>query len=313
MKNNRRQFLKKSSLAALSAVILPSILKAELSSENTSKVAKDYNPTTADYYGQGPFYSENAPSLVNNQLAEANEPGTSFIVSGRVHNLDCTEYIAGAVIDIWHANDAGEYDNSGFTLRGKTTSNSQGYYIFETIYPGKYLNGSSYRPSHIHIKITPPNYPVLTTQLYFQGDSDIAGDAAASISSGTFDATSRIIAVTTNSLGQKEAIWDVVIDGSGNALGTEEMRSRMGMIYQVNPNPFSDYLQINYGVFKDSAVSLQVFDVSGQLVASLSELNLKPEKYEAEWRPDSSIRSGHYFVALKINDLQVHYLKVIKL
>lgn len=312
MKKDRRQFLKNTSLAAFAAVTLPSIARAELNSGNANQPPVNCNATTLDYYGQGPFYTANAPSIINNQLASANEPGTRLIISGRVHNLDCTEYIPGTIIDIWHADDAGAYDNSGFNLRGQTTSNSQGFYLFETIYPGKYLNGSAYRPAHIHFKITPPGYPLLTTQLYFEGDSDISTDAAASISSGTYDATHRIVPVTTNSSGQKEATWDIVVDGSGNPVGIEEMRLTMGMVYNVYPNPFSDFIQINYGVFQQAKVSIQVFDIQGRLVANLEELNLKPEKYTAEWRPDSTILPGHYFVALKINDVQVHYLKVIK-
>ena len=312
MKKDRRQFLKNTSLAAIAAVTLPSVVRATLNLESGSLPAADCNPTTQDYYGQGPFYSANAPSIINNQLAAASEPGTRFIISGRVHNLDCTEYIAGAIIDIWQANNAGTYDNTGFNLRGIATSNSQGFYLFETIYPGKYLNGSAYRPSHIHLKITPPSYPILTTQIYFQGDLDIPADAAASISSGTYDATHRVLPVTTNSLGQKEATWDIVIDGSGDPVGIEEMRASMGMIYKIYPNPFSDFIQINYGVFQKAKVSIQVFDIQGNLVAKLQDLNLKPEKYTAEWKPNSNINSGHYFIALKINDVQVHYLKVIK-
>ena len=312
MKKDRRQFLKNTSLMALATVTIPSLVRAELISESASQPPVSCDETTQDYYGQGPFYSTNAPLIINNQLALADELGTRFIISGRVHNLDCTEYIEGAIIDIWHANDAGAYDNTGFNLRGKTTSNSQGFYLFETIYPGKYLNGSAYRPAHIHFKITPPGFPILTTQLYFQGDSDIPSDAAASISSGTYEATHRIVPVTTNSLDQKEATWDIVIDGSGNPVGIEEMRATMGMIYKIYPNPFSDFIQINYGVFREAKVSIQVFDIQGNLVANLQELNLTPEKYTAEWHPDSNIRSGHYFIALKINDVQVHYLKVIK-
>ncbi len=213
MKKDRRQFLKNTSLMALTALTLPNMVKAELNSKSVSQPPVSCDPTTLDYYGQGPFYSTNAPTILNNQLALANEPGTRLTISGWVHNLDCTEYIAGAILDIWHADDAGTYDNTGFNLRGKTTSNNQGFYLFETIYPGKYLNGNSYRPAHIHFKITPPGYPLLTTQLYFQGDSDIPSDAAASISSGTFDSSNRIVPVSTNSLGQKEATWDIVIDG----------------------------------------------------------------------------------------------------
>ena len=312
MKKDRRQFLKNTSLMALTALTLPNMVKAELNSKSVSQPPVSCDPTTLDYYGQGPFYSTNAPTILNNHLALANEPGTRLTISGWVHNLDCTEYIAGAILDIWHADDAGTYDNTGFNLRGKTTSNNQGFYLFETIYPGKYLNGNSYRPAHIHFKITPPGYPLLTTQLYFQGDSDIPSDAAASISSGTFDSSNRIVPVTTNSLGQKEATWDIVIDGNGTPVGIEEMRSTLGMIYKIHPNPFTDFIQINYGVFQQAKVSIEVFDIQGRLVAVLEELHLKPEKFTAEWRPDSNINPGHYFVALKINDVQVHYLKVIK-
>ena len=258
MKKDRRQFLKNTSLAALATVTLPSTFRAELNSENTSETLVNCNPTTQDYYGQGPFYSANAPSIINNQLALGNEPGTRFIISGRVLNLDCTEHIAGAIIDIWHADNAGEYDNTGFNLRGKTTSNSHGFYFFESIYPGKYINGSSYRPAHIHFKITPPSYPVLTTQLYFQGDSDNSTDSSASISSGTYDATHRIVPVTTNSLGKKEATWDIILDGAGNPVEIEEMRLNMGMIYKIYPNPFSDFIQINYGVFQKSKVIMTI-------------------------------------------------------
>ncbi len=84
------------------------------------------------------------------------------------------------------------------------------------------------------------------------------------------------------------------------------------MIYKIHPNPFTDFIQINYGVFQQAKVSIEVFDIQGRLVAVLEELHLKPEKFTAEWRPDSNINPGHYFVALKINDVQVHYLKVIK-
>ena len=52
---------------------------------------------------------------------------------------------------------------------------------------------------------------LLITQLYFDGDPYISIDFAASITSGSFDATHRIIPLTTNAAGDFEGTWDIVI------------------------------------------------------------------------------------------------------
>lgn len=310
MKNNknRRQFLRNTALSLLGMSAVPSLLKAK--SNKTSDHIDNCTQTTEDYYGEGPFYTNNPPSISNNQLANSTEPGTKLIISGRVMNLDCSQVIPNAVVDVWHANDAGAYDNAGYNLRGQMQTNNQGFYIFETIKPGRYLNGNTYRPSHIHFKITPPNFSTLTTQLYFQGDPYIASDAAASINSGSFDATDRIISLTNNN-GTLEGTWDIVISGNGVPSGTSNIHLDKGMIYKVGPNPYSDRIRIHYGVFKEADVNIMVYDVGGRMVANLEERRLPSGKYEAFWNPSSSLPEGHYFVALKLNELQVHYIKIV--
>ncbi|MBT7481202.1 MAG: T9SS type A sorting domain-containing protein [Flavobacteriales bacterium] len=309
-KDSRRQFLRNTSLAALSFGILPVIAKTTASIKLKSPILCD--ESTEDAYGQGPFYTANAPSIQNNMLADSNEIGTRLILSGQVYNLECSEVIPNTEIDIWHANDDGDYDNSGYNLRGKTTTNSQGFYVFETIKPGLYLNGATYRPSHFHFKITPPNFPTLITQLYFAGDPYIASDAAASITSGIYDATNRIIPLTTNSNGDLEGSWDIVINGDGVSVGASNIHLDKGIIYSASPNPFNDRVEIKYGVFLQAKVSVFVYDIHGRIVAQLDEQQLSPEKYNITWEADSKLPNGHYFIALKINELQVHYLKVIK-
>ncbi|MGB1039135.1 MAG: T9SS type A sorting domain-containing protein, partial [Bacteroidia bacterium] len=238
------------------------------------------------------------------------ESGIKIRVTGRVQNLDCSEFIPNTIIDIWHADDAGNYDNVGYNLRGQIKTNSQGFYSFETIRPGKYLNGSKYRPSHIHFKITPPGYPTITTQLYFKGDTSIADDAAASISSGQYDATQRIIELSDDGSGILEGTWDIAVSGKGT-MGLSDLHLNKGMIYSVSPNPFTSFVSINYGVFQTSEVSILVFDLQGREVASLERETMTAEKYEAKWTPDFKLPNGQYFIALKINDIQVHYHKVI--
>lgn len=304
--NTRRQFLTNTSLALLAIPIGLRGRTTGLEMQNS-----DCAPTTLDFFGEGPFYTEGPPEIVDGLLAKQEEEGVRLVVTGRVYNLDCSEFIPNTLIDVWHASDAGDYDNEGFNLRGTTLSNEQGYYQFETIKPGRYRNGSQFRPPHIHFRITPPDQETLITQLYFQGDEEIATDPAASKDEGDFDATSRIIPIEMNDDGKYEGTWDIRIIGDG-LTSNNDLHVDKGMIYSVGPNPIVNDVIIHYGVFKRSKVSLFVHDILGRQVALLEERTLSAEKYEAIWSPGAEISPGTYFISLKVNDQQVHYVKVVR-
>ena len=92
-------------------------------------------------------------------------------VMGQVLSSDCVP-VAGALVDFWHTNDQGEYDNSGYTFRGHQFTDADGRYSIETIVPGIYPG----RTRHFHVKVQAPNQPVLTTQLYFPDEPANRGD-----------------------------------------------------------------------------------------------------------------------------------------
>ena len=115
---------------------------------------------------QGPYYRAGAP--FSNILSE-NLEGERFILNGKVLNQNC-EPIPGATLDFWQTDSSGNYDNEGFTLRGKLQTDGNGEYTLNTIFPGKYSQSGFMRPRHIHVKVTVPNQPTLTTQLYFEND-----------------------------------------------------------------------------------------------------------------------------------------------
>jgi protocatechuate 3,4-dioxygenase beta subunit len=313
-KKSRRAFLKNTSLSVLSVAAVPGLLRAEQAKEQHIKQGQEGScePSTVDYYGQGPFYMPNAPFIQNGQLAGPNELGQRLIISGRVLNLDCTQALPNTEIDVWHADSNGAYDNTGYRLRGRVNANSQGFYLFETVMPGFYLNGASYRPAHIHFQITPPGFAPLITQLYFQGDPYIASDAAASMNSGAFDATHRIIPLNTNANNELEGSWDIVLDGNGVPIGSSELHLDRGMIYSAFPNPFCEELEIDYGVFQRSKVAIAVYDLQGRQMAVLDEQSMEAGKYSVVWQPPLELPKGHYFISIKINDLQVHYVKVLR-
>ena len=84
--------------------------------------------------------------------------------------------MANALVDFWQADAGGQYDNSGYTLRGHQFTDANGRYQLETVVPGLYPG----RTEHIHVKVQAPGGPVLTTQLFFPG---VAGNQ----SDGIFD------------------------------------------------------------------------------------------------------------------------------
>jgi protocatechuate 3,4-dioxygenase beta subunit len=112
---------------------------------------------------EGPYFTRNSPERTT--LLEPGMAGTRIVLSGSVVDTAC-QPIARALLDFWQADDAGEYDNAGYRLRGHQFSDDQGRYTLETVMPGLYPG----RTRHIHVKVQAPNQPVLTTQLYFPGE-----------------------------------------------------------------------------------------------------------------------------------------------
>ncbi len=125
----------------------------------------DITPTQTE----GPYFKPNSPSRAS--LLEPGMPGTRMVVTGLVLSTACTP-IPRALVDFWHADDRGEYDNVGFRLRGHQFTDEAGRYRLETIVPGLYPG----RTRHFHVKVQAPNQPVLTTQLYFPGEPRNATD-----------------------------------------------------------------------------------------------------------------------------------------
>ena len=146
----------------------------------------------------GPFYKEGAP--FKQKLSEGVE-GERLIITGKVMDMRC-QPIQDAILDVWQANSTGEYDNEGFTLRGKVKTDTDGKYVIDTIVPKEYTAGDINRPSHIHLKVGAPNQPTLTTQLYFEGDPYLTDREDKSL----------IMKVTDEKNGTKKANFDFVIE-----------------------------------------------------------------------------------------------------
>jgi catechol 1,2-dioxygenase len=144
---------------------------------------------------EGPYYKGGAPlrTVIESE-------GEQLTIQGVVVKAsDCSTPVSGAVVDIWHCDSNGRYDNDGFKCRGVVKSDKNGKYSFTTIFPPSY--GS--RPRHIHIKVRADGFSELTSQIYFKGDKHLQNDFARNASA------SRIISLqkTENILSGKFDIY----------------------------------------------------------------------------------------------------------
>jgi protocatechuate 3,4-dioxygenase beta subunit len=128
----------------------------------TPECGDDDEPTPPET--EGPFFRPRSP--LRTSLLEPGIMGTRIVLTGHVFSRGCRP-LPGVLVDFWHASDDGEYDNEGFKLRGHQFTDATGRYRLETIVPGLYPG----RTRHFHVKLQAPHRQILTTQLYFPGES----------------------------------------------------------------------------------------------------------------------------------------------
>jgi catechol 1,2-dioxygenase len=148
---------------------------------------------------EGPLYIAGAPlSKGEARLDEGNpgEEGPPFVMEGSVLDTQGRP-VAGALVDIWHANAFGRYshfdpDQKDYALRRRVETDAQGNYRFRSFLPPGYaippsgpvaelfaaLGRHGNRPAHIHILVTAPGLRMLTTQVNIPGDTFIDDDFA---------------------------------------------------------------------------------------------------------------------------------------
>lgn len=169
---DRKKFITTSALAAISISACGNIRKTTVDSFESECT------TTNDILG--PFYRPHAPK--KQDLTDSDLIGSRVNLKGIVYGPDCNTPLKNALVEIWHCNTEGDYDNTSkeFKQRGSWITNENGEYSFKTILPGKYLNGKLYRPAHIHFRVTEKNSKELVSQVYFKNDPDITKDPWAS-------------------------------------------------------------------------------------------------------------------------------------
>ncbi len=146
---------------------------------------------------EGPLYVAGAPLCEHEaRLDDGQDPGTVLFMQGQVRDTD-GKPLAGAIVDVWHANTGGTYSyfdttQSEFNLRRRIETDAEGCYRFRSIVPSGYgcppdgptqqlldqLGRHGQRPAHVHFFISAPGHRHLTTQINLAGDEYLHDDFA---------------------------------------------------------------------------------------------------------------------------------------
>jgi catechol 1,2-dioxygenase len=198
----RRTFIEKSSLTALSISAFGAI------HWNGTGYVGD-SPTTTDILG--PFYRPGAP--IRSNIVPSNSSGSPMTLMGTIFKEDGKTPLKNALIEIWQCDEKEFYDNASddYRFRGGLKTTTNGKYEFKTIVPVPYKanrdDESSWRPAHIHMRVSVANQQDLITQLYFKGDKYVDKDPWSS----SPQAINRILTISKNGTGENEVRFDVVM------------------------------------------------------------------------------------------------------
>ncbi|GJE73210.1 intradiol ring-cleavage dioxygenase [Methylorubrum podarium] len=133
----------------------------------------------------GPFHVSDAPRRANGDTICLDGKGEPMVVRGRVTDLEGRP-IAGALLDVWQANDEGFYDvqqqglQPSMNLRGIFQTDADGTYWFRSVRPRFYpipddgpvgrllaaLGRHPYRPAHVHFIVGAQGCQPITTHIF---------------------------------------------------------------------------------------------------------------------------------------------------
>ncbi|ODV60932.1 intradiol ring-cleavage dioxygenase [Ascoidea rubescens DSM 1968] len=133
----------------------------------------------------GPFYRPNSPLYRNGEsIIQKEVGGVKAFVHGRITDPE-GKPLPGAKVEVWHCAPNGLYEQQDdeqpdYNLRGTFIADEQGYYSYTCLRPTSYpipydgpagdllqfMDRHPNRPSHIHWRVSYPEYHDLITQIY---------------------------------------------------------------------------------------------------------------------------------------------------
>src|SRR3954447_4083949 len=122
----RRSFVQISlGAAAVGVLVASGVPAAVLRTLQLTPAVADADEALTPAQTEGPYFKRDSPERWS--LLETDTAGTRLVITGRV--LDrFAQPQAAALLDFWQADDAGNYDNVTFRLRGHQFTDDNGVY-----------------------------------------------------------------------------------------------------------------------------------------------------------------------------------------
>jgi hydroxyquinol 1,2-dioxygenase len=143
----------------------------------------------------GPFFVQAAPEKQNGDDISGGVGGDPMLVTGSVSTIE-GRLLAGAVVDVWHSDDDGNYDVQqldkigDLAMRARFHTDANGRFDFWSTKPAAYpiphdgpvgemleVQGRHpWRPAHVHFMISAPGFEQLVTHVFVAGDKYLDSD-----------------------------------------------------------------------------------------------------------------------------------------
>ena len=318
---NKREFLKLSGLAGMSALIPSAALRAiPVGQENASCVLI---PSETE----GPFPLDlTANNTFLRQDIRESKTGVQLNVKLKIVSSSDCEPLSNARVNIWHCDKDGLYSGydtnnnagqAGLTyLRGWQMTDANGEVDFVTIFPGWY-NG---RICHIHFQVyVSTNYSVVSqltfpvatknaiysanSGLYTKGTDPMALNSDNIFSDGYSEQMATLTANSTT--GGYDSYLEIAVNADGTTgVGQQErLNEQQFELGQNYPNPFRSSTAIPISLNYASTVKLDLYDLYGRPVANVFEGELSSGKHELKVALGAlGISSANYLYQMEVRN-----------
>jgi catechol 1,2-dioxygenase len=245
----RRTFIKNSTLTVISISAFGGL-------NWNGKNFEGNTPTTTDILG--PFYRPGSPIRTSLRLPNSN--GTPIVLKGYIYKEDGKTPINNALVEIWHCDENEVYDNATdeYKYRGGQRTKADGKYEFKSILPVPYKadpkDETSWRPAHIHMRVSVPTQQDLITQIYFKGGKYVNTDKWASDPK----AINRILPISKNNSGEREITFNVIM--SKEIPLDKKVYDKLTGLYDIGDDNFVEFIKND---------DLLLVKYNGQIVADI--------------------------------------------